>query len=241
MQGNVWQTPGAVSNSLLTFLIAVYSSYNPQTWNKKLFHCLKYSVKYKHMSKQRAHRGFYHTKWSTLQSITLQEQVKMKYWFINAFSEYLLALKLPIKLVKIMSIKLHGMVQIINCCCICLTVHPIEELCPIMCKYSVYLGHLHIASAELIAFFHSPCCTRRYLIIYSMYKHALSYHHTVHGFACACMTESLQCKTALAYRSLIFWDEGPLLLSRLYLIELKNMSGVHTKIKSLSFNGSLWL
>lgn len=41
--------------------------------------------------------------------------------------------------------------------------------------------------------FKSPCCTRRYLNMYTIYRHArviIAYHHVVHGFACACSTKS---------------------------------------------------
>lgn len=51
---------------------------------------------------------------------------------------------------------------------------------PILCKYTVYLGLYTLLMQKVsgsIDFF-SPCCTRRYLIIYNIYKHALSYLHT---------------------------------------------------------------
>lgn len=59
--------------------------------------------------------------------------------------------------------------------------------------YHVVWAFTHMHKDDFFSPFKSPSCTRRYLNMYTIYRHArviIAYHHVVHGFACACSTKS---------------------------------------------------
>lgn len=73
-------------------------------------------------------------------------------------------------------------------------IYPILQSLDLFCaNISCCLGIYTYAQRRFFPPFKSPCCTRRYLNMYTIYRHArviIAYHHVVHGFACACSTKS---------------------------------------------------